>query len=283
MLSRIAPTPSGFLHLGNAANFLLTAAMVKAQAGQLLLRIDDLDQQRLRPDYVENIFASLDYLNIHIDFGPRSPQALQRSWSQQHRLPLYHLALDKLLQTKQVYACDCSRKRLQSLPGGLYDGHCRDRNLPLRRSGIAWRIRVDEQVVAITDGFQETIALVNLAIQMGDFVIRKKDGLPAYQLSSVVDDLYFGVTHIVRGMDLLPSSAAQSYLLVWLGEKQPWTYYHHPLLLTPEGEKLSKSAGASALLQEAPSSMGLAAARAVVLEWLATKQSVYWRSLETYL
>lgn len=274
MLSRIAPTPSGFLHLGNAASFLLTAAMVKAQAGQLLLRIDDIDSQRLRPDYVENILATLDYLGIQPDLGPRSLTDLQRVWSQHHRLPLYQAALSQLKKTGLVYACDCSRKRLKSLPSAAYDGYCQHRKLSLSQAGLAWRIRLPAEAdMRLPEYFMPSAAAVDLQAEMGDFVIRKKDGLPAYQLSSVVDDLHFGVTHIVRGADLLHSSVAQCYLLQLLGASpDSWRFYHHPLLLDTSGEKLSKSAGAQAILAEGQAKHRLESVQAVVRNWLAEKE-----------
>ncbi len=286
MLSRIAPTPSGFLHLGNAASFLLTAAMVKAQAGQLLLRIDDMDSQRLRPDYVENILATLDHLGIQPDLGPRSLAELKQAWSQHHRLPLYQAALSQLEKTGLVYACDCSRKRLKSLPSAAYDSYCRHRRLPLSQSGLAWRVRLPAEAdMSLPEYFMPSAPSVDLQAEMGDFVIRKKDGLPAYQLSSVVDDLHFGVTHIVRGADLLSSSLAQRYLLELLGESpNRWRFYHHPLLLDAAGEKLSKSAGAQAILANGQEKYSLDSVRAVIKNWLAGRVgSPEWAALMTYL
>ena len=156
--------------------------------------------------------------------------------------------LDKLSQQPGlVYACTCSRTDILALaPDGRYPGTCRHRHLPLDTPGAAWRVHVpDDDVVTFADGWQGN-ATVKLGQDLGDFVVRKKDGDPAYQIGSVVDDLRLGATLIVRGADLLLSTAAQ----LWLAQQLPDTaafndtrirFLHHPLLTGPDGQKLSKS------------------------------------------
>ncbi|PHI20410.1 hypothetical protein CEQ90_08090 [Lewinellaceae bacterium SD302] len=248
--SRIAPTPSGFLHRGNAFNFLLTDALVKREQGSLLLRIDDMDSGRIRPEYLEHVFLTIKQLGIHYDEGPSSIQELEDIWSQKHRLEAYNERLVQLRQTGLVYGCDCSRKQVaKDAINGLYGGRCRKRNLPLEQEGVAWRIDT-RGIKPITWMEIEKQRSVDLAQQMGDFVIRKKDGNPAYQVCSLTDDVNFGISLIVRGEDLLESSAAQLWLAEligvnhWLGELH---LLHHSLLLNKAGEKLSKSAGAEAI------------------------------------
>ena len=125
--SRIAPTPSGFLHAGNAMNFILTWAITRASGGRLLLRIDDLDKGRYRREYVEDIFAGLEWLGLDYDEGPRSVQELEERWSQHHRLNRYQLLLDQLRADKRLFACICSRKEIRERSkDGRFPGTCRD-------------------------------------------------------------------------------------------------------------------------------------------------------------
>ncbi|OUJ73630.1 glutamate--tRNA ligase family protein [Hymenobacter crusticola] len=245
---RFAPTPSGYLHLGNAVNFVLTWLLVRRTGGTLHLRIDDLDRARLRPAYLANIFHTLDWLGLDYDTGPRDPADFEQHYSQRHYLASYQNLLEQLRhQPGLVYACTCSRTDVLALaPDGRYPGTCRHRGLSLDTPGAAWRVHVpDEAVVSFTDGWQGQV-MVALGQALGDFVIRKKDGAPAYQIGSVVDDLRLGTTLIVRGADLLPSTAAQ----LWLAQHLPATaafnatriqFLHHALLPGPDGQKLSKS------------------------------------------
>ena len=247
VVSRLAPTPSGFLHLGNAVNFTLTWLLTRRVGGTLYLRIDDLDRARFRPAYLDNIFRTLDWLGLDYDHGPTGPDDFKRHFSQQHRLAEY----DAVLQAAQAaypglfYACRCSRAELaRSAANGLYPGTCRPQQLPLATPETAWRTHVPpETMVAFSDLAQgpQTIAL---AREMGDFVVRKKDGTAAYQVASVVDDGRLGVNLVVRGLDLLPSTAAQLWLAEYLpGQSafQQTHFLHHDLLTDETGQKLSKS------------------------------------------
>ncbi len=228
---RLAPTPSGFLHAGNALNFTLNWLAARLQPGaKLLLRIDDLDADRKRPEYVADIFESLAWLGLDWDEGPKDLADFDANWSQTQRLPLYFKALAAVRESGLVYACAKSRRDLVPF-GGHYPPEFRAQHLSLDAPDVAWR------------------ALTPPEFSLPDFIIRRKDGVPAYQLASVVDDLHFGVSHIIRGADLGPSTLAQQWLAEQLGwrEFQKIYFWHHPLLRDEKGEKLSKSAGATAL------------------------------------
>lgn len=233
--TRIAPTPSGYLHLGNALSFALTAVLARQHGARIMLRIDDLDQERVRTAYVADIFNTLAYLDIPWDEGPMDYAAYASTYSQVHRLGLYTDALAQLRAQGAVFACDCSRAQLQRHhPPGIYNGHCRHRGLPLDGEGCCWRIDTEK---------------ADLPEQMRYFIVRKKDGMPAYQLASVVDDNHFGMDLIVRGDDLWQSTRAQRFLADVLGYKsfREASIIHHTLLRAEAGEKLSKSAGATAV------------------------------------
>jgi len=246
--SRIAPTPSGFLHLGNVFSFALTAGLAKRAGAGILLRIDDLDQERVNEHYVRDIFDTLHFLGIPWSEGPRDYTDYRTTWSQLHRMPLYEQALEQL--KAHVFACDCSRAQISRLSAaGAYPGTCRHKNLPLNTPGTAWRLRTDgaqELQMQTLSGNTVTAALPAI---MQDFVVRKKDGYPAYQLSSVIDDGHFAIDGVVRGEDLRASTLAQLYLCRLLpGSRFADTvFYHHPLLLEPSAQKMSKSAGATSV------------------------------------
>ena len=233
--TRIAPTPSGYLHLGNAFSFAITAVLARQSGARLMLRIDDLDRERVRKAYVEEIFETLAYLDIPWNEGPMDYGEYEATYSQVHRMALYSGALQQLREQGAVYACDCSRASLRDRqPAGVYTGTCRHRRLPLDGAGYCWRI---------------DSSAVELPPRTRDFIVRKKDGMPAYQLTSLVDDMHFGVDLIIRGQDLWESTAAQRFLAETLGYQ--WfldaTFCHHTLLKADTGEKLSKSAGATSI------------------------------------
>jgi len=247
--TRLAPTPSGFLHVGNALSFLITYCLARVHRGKILLRIDDLDRTRYRREYTEDIFRSLEWLGILWDEGPQSVADFEMHWSQHQRLDLYTAALKQIKENGHCYACRCSRSTFR--PGGgqnPYPGTCRDARISLQGQ-VAWRFPISpEHAETWTDIFLgETV--VNPASETGDFIIRRKDGSPAYQLASFIDDRHFQVTHIIRGMDLLPSTAAQRYLARRWPEPNflKVLFGHHELLTDSAGRKLSKSAGDTAL------------------------------------
>lgn len=233
--TRIAPTPSGYLHLGNALSFAITVMLANRYGAKVFLRIDDLDSERVKPEYVVDIFDTLDFLELPWDEGPRNYDDYRTAYSQHHRMGVYQGALSALRDRGIVFACECSRTTLMyHHPQGLYTGTCKDKRLPLDALGYNWRIDT---------------AIAHLPPMMQYFVVRKKDGCPAYQLASLVDDVHYGVDLVVRGADLWASTLAQRYLAAVLGYRSflAATCYHHALLKTGNNEKLSKSAGATSI------------------------------------
>lgn len=247
--TRIAPTPSGYLHLGNALSFALTAGLALDYRADILLRIDDLDRARVQKPYIQDIFDTLDFLGIRWQEGPQGIGDLEQRYSQLHRLELYKRALNILKERGLLFACECSRSILASEnPGSGYPGTCRYKAIPLDRPGTCLRLDT---------GSVETIRMRSLSgylsypfpESMRYFIVWKKDGFPAYQLSSLADDLHFGIDLIVRGADLFPSTLAQLYLAQLL-TAEPFlqsTFCHHPLLQAGPGLKLSKSGGATSI------------------------------------
>jgi glutamyl-tRNA synthetase len=249
--TRIAPTPSGYLHLGNAYSFRLTSEIARRTGARILLRIDDLDQDRATERYVEDIFDTLNFLDIPWDEGPRDRLEFERSWSQLHRMDLYRRALEELRCQGALFACACSRTQIaRESPGGEYPGTCRDKGLSLDMPGVSWRVRTDMQKGLTMRQLDAPAFKGTLDGSVKDFVVRKKDGLPAYQLTSLADDLHYGIDLIVRGTDLWPSTLAQVYLAELLPGGAAFAdavFYHHPLLTNADGAKLSKSAGATSI------------------------------------
>lgn len=224
---RFAPTPSGYLHLGNGVNFVLTYSWARALGAPILLRIDDLDADRKRPEYVADVFLSLEWLGLSYDVGPSGPDDFERHWSQRHRMPLYKQTVTRLIRRGLVYASDFSRQQIRALGEAEAVRQMRAQHLPLRTPDVPWRVRVPSEQ------------------PFTDFVVRRRDGVPAYQIASLTDDLHFGITHLVRGEDLRESTAMQQYLASVLGAEAftQMEVWHHPLLTDATGQKLSKSAG----------------------------------------
>lgn len=249
--TRIAPTPSGLLHMGNALSFTMTWALARASAGWLLLRIDDLDVGRRRRSYLEDIFRTLEWLGLDYDAGPSGPDDFLSHYSQHLRMAEYQQALEQLRQAGHLYACTCSRRQIrEASANGRYPLTCRSRSLDFSAPQTAWRIRLEENARSIAQ--QEWRAgpqYYDLIEGMGDFVVRRKDKLPAYQLASLIDDSRWDINFIVRGKDLHSSSAAQLYLSdkLGLGKFQQSGFWHHDLITDQRGRKLSKSAGAAAM------------------------------------
>lgn len=245
--TRIAPTPSGYLHAGNALNFLLTDALAQRHGASLLLRIDDADRERVRPEYVADIFETLHWLGIRWQGGPKDAGEFKERWSQQHRAALYEEALQALRNNNAVFACTCSRTQAAQ---GLQCA-CRGKALPLDTPTASWRLATEPGAAVKVKTLEGRTLNAALPPQMQNVVVRRKDGLPAYQLTSVVDDVHFGVDLIVRGQDLWPSTLAQLYLSRLLNFEafEGIVFLHHPLLTDDGGAKLSKSAGASSLKQ----------------------------------
>jgi len=266
--TRIAPTPSGHLHRGNAFAFLATYLWAQVNEASLMLRIDDLDQPRYRRRYAESIFRVLENLGIEWQEGPQSIAELEGEWSQSSRRDLYDDALRLLAQKATLFGCSCSRGDLVPTKGGYqYIGTCLNQNLPLHGEQLAWRYRHVSPVELLD--FNGQLHLVGLPPIQHFPVLRRKDGLPAYHVASVVDDLHFGVTHLIRGIDLWDSSLAQLSLAasfnVAFAERH---FYHHSLVVQPSGQKLSKSKQATPVSDELTSLKGRRSFYADFCNWL---------------
>ncbi|MBS7564231.1 hypothetical protein KHS38_07420 [Mucilaginibacter sp. Bleaf8] len=247
---RIAPTPSGYLHIGNILSFALTAALAGQVGARILLRIDDMDRQRANPAYLQDIFDTLNFLELPWHEGPRNVQEFESEWSQLHRMPLYQDVLNRLQDSGQVFACNCSRSQLRSLDADdAYPGTCCYKITALNTDQVSWRLFTANEDLLNVNLWPDGIAAAKLPASMQHFVVRKKDGYPAYQLSSLVDDIHFGITHIVRGADLWPSTLAQLHLAQALQADSfaQVRFYHHGLLVGDDTQKLSKSAGATSV------------------------------------
>ena len=243
---RYAPSPSGRMHLGNLLCCLLAWLSAKSKGGQVLLRIEDLDTQRCPRHFADAIVEDLAWLGLSAD-GPEPPLY------QSERAEIYQYYYDKLADRGLVYPCFCSRSQLHAASAPhrsdgtpVYSGACRGLSAQevRRRAALrppAWRLRVAPETVAFTDGHLGRYGEY-LPDDCGDFVVRRGDGVFAYQLAVVVDDALMGVTQVVRGADLLQSTPRQLYLYKLLGLPAP-EFYHLPLLLAPDGRRLSKRDG----------------------------------------
>jgi glutamyl/glutaminyl-tRNA synthetase len=247
--TRIAPTPSGYLHLGNILSFAITVALAEKTGAKVFLRIDDFDMERTRTEFVQDIFDTLDFLGIQYDEGPGNMKEYEQEYSIVHRMDLYRSALKELKEKGMVFACNCSRTQvLASNADGAYPGTCSEKNIPLDAPNTSWRIK-DIHAKAVAVKTLNGIITTDLPVNMQQFIVRKKDGYPAYQLTSLLDDVHFGIDLIVRGEDLWPSTVAQLYLssLLTGNTYADTTFYHHPLLMGQDGKKLAKSDGAPSI------------------------------------
>ena len=248
--TRIAPTPSGYLHPGNILSFVVTAGLARRHGAEILLRIDDLDQPRVRREYVEDIFETLRFLSIPWDLGPRDTDDLLRGHSQLKRMDVYRDALAYLKEQDAVFACACSRSQLAAIsPGEGYPGTCQHLRLSLDVSGYAWRLKTPSDKMIRMQDLRDGVQTFTLPASMKCVQVRRKDGYPAYQLASVMDDIRFGVDLVVRGADLHDSTLAQLCLSAMLPDNHfaDTVFLHHQLLTGLSGEKLSKSAGAGSV------------------------------------
>lgn len=248
--SRIAPTPSGYLHVGNAFNFLLTWLLTRSRRGLLRLRIDDLDAPRARQEYIDDIFATLRWLGIDWDEGPQDAVEHTAGYSQQLRLSRYDELLHALATRAQVFACTCSRREVRAQDDeGQYPGTCLHRHLPLDTIDAAWRVITPPGTVITWEDRVAGRQSIDLYRHIRHFIVRRRDGIPAYHIASLADDLDHGINLIVRGADLAESTAAQLYLATLLEEDRfrQAQFCHHALVLDDSGAKLSKSAGSISL------------------------------------
>jgi glutamyl-tRNA synthetase/glutamyl-Q tRNA(Asp) synthetase len=254
IISRFAPAPTGFLHLGHVVNAVCVWRETRARSGRILLRIEDHDRQRSRRRFEGAILEDLAWLGFEADEPPVR---------QSERGAIYEDALGRLRALGLVYACDCSRAEIAEATAGLkactttepkvvpafrpaeperpYPGTCRDRGLA-EGPGVGIRVRLAPSVEPFVDlrlGPQEQ----RPSEQCGDLLVRDRDGNWTYQFAATVDDDVQGVTLVVRGVDLLPSTGRQIQLARLLGRDEPPAFLHHPLIMKAPGQKLSKADG----------------------------------------
>lgn len=249
VVGRFAPTPSGRLHLGNLLCALLAWLSARAAGGRFLLRIEDLDTARSPRRFADALERDLDRLGLDWDEGgrrggPRGP------YYQSERTAYYQAVFARLEKTGRLYPCFCTRAQLHAAEAPhaadgepVYSGRCRrlTREEAAEKARLrtpAVRLRVPDETIAFADGHFGA-ASQNLMRDCGDFIVRRADGVFAYQLAVVADDIAMGVNQVVRGRDLLASTPRQIYLYRLLGEEPP-AYTHLPLLLAPDGRRLSK-------------------------------------------
>ncbi len=243
VVGRFAPSPSGRLHLGNVLCALLAYLSAKSVGGKALLRMEDIDTARCTPQNIEMLIDDLHWLGFQWD-GGEDPADYQSA-----RTTLYAQQLERLREKGLLYPCYCTRAQLHaaSAPHGsdgmpVYDGRCRkaleNGETPPANRAPAWRLRVPKREIAFLDGLQGAYS-ERLDTDCGDVLLRRSDGIFAYQLAVVVDDALTGVTQVVRGRDLLGSTPRQLYLYELLGFTPP-DYYHIPLLLGADGSRLAK-------------------------------------------
>ena len=256
VVGRFAPSPSGRLHLGNLACSLLAWLSAKQQGGKIVLRIEDLDAERCPRRYADQLEEDLRWLGLVWDEGgstggPHAP------YYQSECSGIYREQYAKLEAQGLVYPCFCSRAQLHAASAPhtsdgnvIYPGTCRDLTSAeiaekRKQKAPAYRLRVPDEEIVFVDGCMGEHR-ENLLQDCGDFYLRRADGVFAYQLAVVVDDARMGVTEVVRGSDLLSSTARQLYLYRLLGLPAP-RFAHCPLLLAPDGRRLSKRDGDQSL------------------------------------
>lgn len=229
MLTRFAPAPTGFLHLGHVVNALHVWGAAHDRDGRVLLRIEDHDRQRSKPEYEQAILDDLAWLGFVHD------RPIVR---QSERDAIYRKALQPLIDRELVYGCTCSRNDIN---GERYPNTCREKDIALS-DGVGWRVRMDPGVERFFDellGPQEQ----EPGLQCGDLLVRDRLGNWTYQFAVTVDDHLQRVTDVIRGVDLLPSTGRQMRLARLLGRATPPRFWHHPLVMKSPGQKLSKSDG----------------------------------------
>jgi glutamyl-tRNA synthetase/glutamyl-Q tRNA(Asp) synthetase len=240
IITRFAPAPTGFLHLGHVVNAIYVWGVTRAMGGRVLLRIEDHDRQRSRAEFEQPMLDDLAWLGFAAD---------EASTRQSERYEIYESALERLRRQGLVYACECSRAEIAvAAESGVerrYPGTCATKRLAEGR-GRGTRVRLDRLVVRFADrrhGMQEQVP----SEQCGDLLVRDRDGNWTYQFAVTVDDFEQGVSLVIRGDDLLSSTGRQIQLASLLGRHDPPQFLHHPLVMKSPTQKVSKSDGDSGI------------------------------------
>jgi len=253
VVGRYAPSPTGRQHLGNLRTALVAWLQVRIRGGIFVLRMEDLDLPRTRPGSAEQILEDLKWLGLDWDEGPDAggPGA---SYVQSERVELYELALAKLVEGQHTFACYCSRKDIaqassapHGIDGPVYPGTCRELADPQDGRQAAIRCRVGNSRISFKDAVAGPFDF-DLTGSVGDFVIKRTDGLFAYQLAVALDDALMGITDVVRGADLLNSTPRQMHVLQLLGFTPP-RYWHVPLKKDEQGQRMSKRDGSQSIAE----------------------------------
>jgi glutamyl/glutaminyl-tRNA synthetase len=285
--TRYAPTPSGYLHLGNVLSFAITAAIAEKTNARIFLRIDDVDRERTNKVFVQDIFDTLNFLELPWHEGPKNLREFELEYSQMLRLDMYNKALQQLRDGGKVFACTCSRADVQRLSkDNIYSGTCRNKGIPLDAEDVSWRLNTSEAKELGVKTVAGKVVTAVLPDIMQDFVVRRRDGYPGYQLTSLIDDVHFGIDLVVRGEDLWPSTLAQQYLASELGLSafRDATFYHHRLIDGPDGTKLSKSAGATSVQYYREQHKAAADVYMVLAEMMGISAPVKtWQELASFL
>jgi glutamyl-Q tRNA(Asp) synthetase len=256
-VGRFAPSPTGPLHIGSLATAVASFLHARQSAGSWLVRIEDIDPPREVRGAADDILRTLETYELFWD-GPAIFQSARRS--------VYEAACSRLLSSALAFRCSCSRSTLRvdgDGPPGPYPGTCRARTTHDQATAVRVRV-LDHARVRFVDGLQGRIE-TDLATVTGDYVIWRRDELPAYHLAVVIDDADEGITTVVRGVDLLDSTAVHLHLQATLGLPSP-AYFHLPVVVNQEGQKLSKQTGAAPIGQSDPSTIA-----ATVLDLLGAR------------
>ena len=263
VVGRLAPSPTGAQHLGNARTYLLAWLSARSAGGRVVLRIEDIDSPRVKPWAIEQAMVDLRWLGLDWDEGP-DVGGIHAPYLQTERIATYENALQRLIEFGLAYPCTCTRKDIESaasaphesvgdsiyLDGPIYNGRCAGWRLgePLPAEGTyCWRFRSPDRSLKIVDQFYGELEL-NPHQSLGDFPLTRKNGQAAYQLAVVVDDDAMEVTEVVRGDDLIPSIFRQLPLIDALRFMRP-NYFHVPLVVGPDGRRLAKRHGDTRLSQ----------------------------------